>query len=264
VRPEIISGLIRKGKIYDLGMQYYVGMPHHPNHPPFAFSLTKLHGDVPYKGGVSACNCLFTSGGHTGTHFDSLGHISLNGKIFGGVDIESMQDFRGLKAAGIETVAPVFTRGILLDIAGLERVECLDSTFRIDSPVLENACRHQRTEISRGDAVLIRTGWIRHFDEPRKYVSHEQGCPGLVEDGAEWLAEKAVAVVGGDTLALEKTPTPNLPVHVILMVQNGIHIIEALNLEELAADRAYEFLFMASPLKITGGTASPVRPVAVI
>jgi kynurenine formamidase len=64
-------------------------------------------------------------------------------------------------------------------------------------------------------------------------------------------------------VALEKTPAPNLPVHLVLIVQNGVHILEALYLEELAADGVYDFLFMASPLKIRGGTASPVRPVAV-
>lgn len=69
--------------------------------------------------------------------------------------------------------------------------------------------------------------------------------------------------MGSDTVALEKTPSANLPVHVILLARNGIHIIEVMYLEELAADRVYEFLFMVSPLKIRGGTASPVRPVAV-
>lgn len=69
--------------------------------------------------------------------------------------------------------------------------------------------------------------------------------------------------VGADTIALEKTPSTNLPVHVILLVNNGIHIIEAMNLEEIAEDKVYGFLFMVSPLKIRGGTASPVRPIAL-
>ena len=91
----------------------------------------------------------------------------------------------------------------------------------------------------------------------------DQGCPGLIEAGAKWLVEKGAAYVGADTLPLEKTPTPKLPVHVILLVKNGIHIIEAINLEEIANDKVYEFLFMTSPLKIRGGTASIVHPVAV-
>ncbi|MGD9124812.1 MAG: hypothetical protein PVG60_06955, partial [Desulfarculaceae bacterium] len=62
--PKLVSGLVKSGKVYDLGMEYFVGMPHHPNHPPFAFSLSKVHGDMLYPEGVSAANCLFTTGGH--------------------------------------------------------------------------------------------------------------------------------------------------------------------------------------------------------
>lgn len=258
-----IGELIRRGKIYDLGMEYFVGMPHHPNHPPFAFVLTKLHGEVVYPGGVSACNCLFTTGGHTGTHIDALGHISLDGKVHGVGEIGPFQDYHGLRKGGIETVAPIVTRGVLLDIAALEGKECLDPGFEIDAQILSQAKKRQGVSLAQGDCVLIRTGWIKHFYNPRAYVSHERGCPGLVEDGARWLAERKVVCVGSDTLALEKTPSANLPVHVILLVENGIHIMEVLNLEQLARDEVWEFLLIVSPLKIRGGTASPVRPVAI-
>ncbi len=261
--PGKFKGLIKEGRVYDLGMEYFVGMPHHPNHPPFAFALTKLHGEVVYPGGVSACNCLFTTGGHTGTHIDALGHISLNGRVFGVGEIGPFQDYYGLKKGGIETVSPIVARGILLDIAGFEGKECLDEGFEIDARVLSEAEKEQGVVIGEGDCALIRTGWIRHFGDPRAYVSHERGCPGLVEDGARWLASKKVSCVGSDTLALEKTPTAHLPVHVILLVENGIHIMEVLNLEELARDKVWEFLLIVSPLKIRGGTASPVRPVAI-
>lgn len=261
--PERTRDLIRTGRVYDLGMEYYVGMPHHPNHPPFAFTLTKLHGEMVYQGGVSACNCLFTTGGHTGTHMDALGHISLEGEVHGVGDIRPWQDYHGLKKAGIETAHPLVTRGVLLDIAGLEQADCLDADYCIDSRVLARAAQHQRVFPASGDAVLLRTGWIRHFPHPHAYISHDRGCPGLVEDGAHWLVEKKVVCVGSDTLALEKTPTATLPVHVILLVRNGIHIMEVLNLEGLSRDGVYEFLLMVSPLKIRGGTASPVRPVAL-
>ncbi len=262
--PERMRRLIRNGKVYDLGMEYYVGMPHHPNHPPFAFSMIKLHGEIVYEGGVSSSNCLFTTGGHTGTHFDALGHFSLNGRVHGVGDIKPWQDYTGLRQGGIDQVPPVVTRGVLLDIAGLEGARCLESEYRIDAQVLKRAAQRQGSNIEPGDAVLIRTGWIKHFHDPVKYVSHHEGCPGLVEDGALWLVEQGISNVGADTVALEKTPTANLPVHVILLVQNGIHIMEVMNLEDLASDEAYEFLFMVSPLKIKGGTASPVRPVAVV
>jgi kynurenine formamidase len=118
-------------------------------------------------------------------------------------------------------------------------------------------------ELRAGDAVLIRTGWIKHYYDARAYISHHGGCPGLVPEGAELLVQAGAAHVGGDTVALEQTPSPSLPVHQLLVVKNGIHIIEVLNLEELAADGVSEFVFMVSPLKIRGGTASPVRPLAL-
>ena len=68
---------------------------------------------------------------------------------------------------------------------------------------------------------------------------------------------------GSDTVALEVLPNPAMPVHVHLLVESGIHIIEVLNLEEIASNGVYTFVFMAAPLKIRGGTGAPVRPLAI-
>jgi kynurenine formamidase len=83
-------------------------------------------------------------------------------------------------------------------------------------------------------------------------------------EGARWLSDRGVFAAGSDTVAFEKQPDPAMPVHVHLLVEKGIHIIECLNLEELAAAGVHEFLFIALPLKIRGATGSPVRPVAVV
>lgn len=172
-----LGGLIQKGKVYDLGMEYYVGMPHHPNHPPFAFSLSKIHGEVLYEGGVSACNCLFTTGGHTGTHLDALGHIALNGEVHGVGDIGPWQAYEGLKKGGIDEVQPVVTRGVLLDIAKLEGRACLDSDYRIGRKALEEAAKCEGCSVEPGDAVLIRTGWIRYFADPQSTIPIMRGAP---------------------------------------------------------------------------------------
>ena len=261
--PKLIAELVKTGKVYDLGMEMFVGMPHHPNHPPFAFSLTKIHGDLLYPGGVSASNCLFATGGHTGTHMDALGHISINGQVHGVGEIEPWQDYEGLKKAGIDEVDPVVCRGVLLDIPGLHGQEVLARDHGVGQDDIIAACKAQGVELKPGDAVLIRTGWIKHYYEARKYVATHDGCPGLTEDGARYLVEQGAAHVGADTTALELSPAHSLPVHQILIVQNGVHIIEVMNLDQLAADKVYEFVFMVSPLKIRGGTASPVRPVAL-
>jgi len=97
INADKIKKLINMGKVYDLGMDYYVETPHHPSHPPFAFSLTKKYGDMVYESGVSSSNCLFMTGRHTGTHFDAVGYISLNFAIHGNDDITPWQDYHGLK-----------------------------------------------------------------------------------------------------------------------------------------------------------------------
>jgi kynurenine formamidase len=110
--------------------------------------------------------------------------------------------------------------------------------------------------------VLLRTGWAKYFSDPAKFIDEVRG-PGPGVAGARWLSERRVFAAGSDTVAFEKVPDPGMPVHVHLLVESGIHIIECLNLEELAAAGVSEFLFVALPLKIRGATGSPVRPVAI-
>jgi kynurenine formamidase len=256
--------LINEGKVYDLGQPYFPGMPHHPNHPPFAFSLTKKHGDVIYPGDVSASNCLFTTGGHTGTHLDALGHVSKKGKVFGNVKASKVQDYRaGLKRVGIDATPPVVRRGVLLDVAKALGKSVLPAAFPIGSKELEKTARREGVSLKPGDAVLIRTGWAKYWDDVKKYVGHETGAPGVNLDGAKWLVQRKMALTGSDTTAYERAPYTDLPVHSLLLPAKGIQIIEMLNLEGLAKDKVYEFLFVVLPLKIIGGTASPVRPIAI-
>jgi len=256
--------LIVKGKVYDLGQPYFPGMPHHPNHPPFAFSLTKKHGDVMYPNQVSSANDLFATGGHTGTHLDSLGHISRKGKLFGNVDASRVQSYTsGLKRVGIDVTPPVIRRGILLDVARALGKNVLPPAFPIGPKEFEKTVAIEGVTFKAGDVVLIRTGWAKYWKDPKRFVANEKGAPGVNLEGAKWLARYKMAFTGSDTTAYEKTPAHDLPVHVFLLNQRGIQLMEMLNLEEVARDRVYEFLFIALPLRIIGGTASPIRPVAI-
>jgi kynurenine formamidase len=124
-------------------------------------------------------------------------------------------------------------------------------------------------DINEGDAVLFRTGWpVGRYQDEAAYVGWPTGVPGPDETAARWLAERRVHLAGSDTIAFEWLAPGaghnTLPVHVILLVESGIHIIEVLDLEELARERVYEFLFVASPLKLVGATGSPVRPLALV
>jgi len=256
-----LFALLQGARVFDLAQPYFVGMPHHPAHPPFLFSLVKQHGDYTGPNGVSSASDAIAGGTHVGTHIDGLCHFSCAGKMFGGVDPEPVQSYAGgLQKYSIDTIAPILRRGVLLDIAGAQP---LPKDREITPDDLDAAVRAQNVEIHAGDIVLLRTGWATYFEDAAKFIAQVRG-PGPGRAGAEWLSRRGVFAAGSDTVAFEKVPDPAMPVHVHLLVESGIHIIECLNLEELAAARIYEFLFLALPLKIRGATASPIRPVAVV
>ena len=255
--------LVGAGNAYDLAQPYFPGMPHHPLHPPFLFGLNKKHGDYVAAGGASSASEVVTLGGHVGTHIDALCHFSCGGVLHGGVPAEGSQSYaHGLERWAVDTVEPILRRGVLLDVAGYLGVDAMAVDAEIAPGDLEAVAGAQHTELRHGDVVLLRTGWARFWDNPVKFVSQMKGPgPGLA--GAQWLSARGIFAAGSDTLAFEKVPDPAMPGHVHLLVESGIHIIECLNLERLAAERCYEFLFVATPLKIRGGTGSPIRPIAI-
>jgi kynurenine formamidase len=262
---QYLKDLLAKATVFDLGMPYFAGMPHHPNQPPFAYTLTKKHGDITLtEERVSFCNDLFVMGGHTGTHLDAKAHVACRSIVCDNVDITELQDYSdGLHVMGIDTTPPIVRKGVLLDIPRSLGLEVLPHDFGIGKDEMERAAKATGVEIAEGDAVLVRTGWIRYWDDRQKYVSVEKGAPGVIESGARYLAEKKVAFTGSDTTAYDRVPPHHLPCHVILLVQHGIQIMEMLNLEELAREGVFTFLFIALPLKIKGGSGSPIRPIAI-
>ncbi len=255
--------ILNSSRVYDLAQPYFVGMPHFPTHPPFLFGLTKKHGDYVGPGGMSSAADSISLGGHVGTHMDALNHFSCGGKLHGGTEVEPIQSYGGgVNHQSIDTVAPILRRGVLLDIAAQQKVEALPKDFAITPEHLERAERDQGTVVQQGDVVLLRTGWARYYEDAARYIS-ETHCPGIAIGGARWLSSRGVFAAGSDTVALELSPNPAMPVHVHLLVESGIHIIEVLNLEEISRDRVYTFVFMAAPLKIRGGTGAPIRPLAI-
>ncbi|MEO8127603.1 MAG: cyclase family protein [Bryobacteraceae bacterium] len=255
--------ILKTSRVYDLAQPYFVGMPHFPTHPPFLFGLTKKHGDYVGPGGMSSAADSISLGGHLGTHMDALNHFSCGGKLHGGAEVDPIQSYGGgVNHKSIDTVAPILRRGVLLDIAAQQKVEALAKDFAITPEHLETAQRDHGVTVQPGDVVLLRTGWGRYYEDAKRYIS-ETHCPGIGIEAARWLSSRGVFAAGSDTVALELLPNPAMPVHVHLLVESGIHIIEVLNLEELSADGVYTFVFMAAPLKIRGGTGAPVRPLAI-
>ncbi len=254
---DLISAL-SQARVFDLSQPYFVGMPHHPNHPPFLFGLTKRHNDFHHPSGMSSAADSLAMSGHTGTHIDALNHFSLCGKFHNGLPVDEHQTYGGVETLSVDTIAPIVRRGVLLDLAGPN--EPLSRDHVVTPEELDRASAG--LEIRPGDIVLLRTGWARYWNDPRRYISEVHG-PGPALEGAQWLSSHKIFAAGADTVCFEHVPAPDMPVHIHLLVESGIHIMENLNLEELAAAGIREFAYIAAPLRIQGGTGAPIRPLAL-
>jgi kynurenine formamidase len=258
---------VADARVYDLAHPLEPTMPVSPNHPGYRMALLRRHGDVVRADGGSAANEMIVLGGHTGTHLDALAHVSHASKLHGGVDAEQAQRGGRFLTLGVETVAPIVCRGVLLDVAGHRGAAHLPGGEPISADELAAVSAAQGVTLPSNGAVLIRSGWARHWSDATTYLGHASGVPGPDASAAEWIAAASPRVTGHDSMAYEHLPAGAghalLPVHRILLVEHGVHILENLNLEQLAADRIYEFLFVCLPLKFVGATGSPVRPIAI-
>jgi kynurenine formamidase len=171
----------------------------------------------------------------------------------------------GFTKLGVERVGALITRGVLLDIAALKGVPMLAETYEITPQDLQAALAGQKLTLQPGDAVLVHTGWGTLWGKDN--ARYQRSGPGLGIAAAEWLARQDPMLVGADNPAVEISPNPDAqlagPVHQIFLVVSGIHLLENVRLDELAARRAYEFALIVEPLKIQGGTGSSVAPVAI-
>jgi len=264
----LLAALAAGVRVYDLGRPLEAGIPCSPSHPGFRLALQRRHGDRVRADGSSSANELFVSGGHVGTHVDALAHVSLHDRLHGGASASEAQRGGRFSTHGIETMAPVVCRGVLLDVAAAKGVGCLEPGYGVTAADLEQTAAKAGVEVREGDAVLVRTGWGRHWDDPERYLGEELGVPGPDVSAGRWLAERRIRLTGAESVAYEQIPVgmghAQLPVHVLLLVEHGVHIVELLDLDRLAADGVVEFGFVLAPLKLVGATGSPVRPLAVV
>jgi len=251
-------------RVYDLAQPMFTGIPHHPAHPPYSFTLTKRHGEVMYPGGVSGAAEMITTGGHVGTHVDGFAHVAKLNQLYNGVDVTDHQSYsEGMGVYSVHELAPFAATAHVVDMPSL-----LDRDLRPDDAVtgdhLDRWFADHGPTPAPGDVVLVRTGWDRLWEDPRTFLGVEDGAPGVGLDGARWLSDRRVRAAGTDTVAFEHMPNPSLDVHVHLLVDQGISIIEAMNLQPVVVARAWRFFFLAAPLRIKGGTGSPIRPLAFV
>jgi kynurenine formamidase len=253
--------------VFDLGRPLFAGMPQSPNHPEFRLALQRRHGDMVRADGSSAANEIVVTGGHVGTHIDALCHVSFRGQLHGGLDAAAAQAGGRFAQLGIETVAPIVCRGLLLDVPQALGQETLPPAYEITPEDLNAALALTGAQPQPGDVLLVRSGWGTRFGDREAYIGAATGVPGVGEPGARWLSARQPLAAGADTIAFERLGPGQghalLPAHRHLLVEAGVYIIEAMDLEELAGAGVRQFLFVASPLKLVGGTGSPVRPLAI-
>ena len=204
---------------------------------------------------------------HVGTHIDALGHFSIGEHLYGDHTIdESVGDF-GLINLGIEHIPPMVTRGLCLDVSGLDGGDCLAAGRSVGADDLQRVCEARGVMPQPGDVVLLNTGWGRYFMIDN--ATYLEGEPGLDESGARWLTGQGVVAIGADNMALEVLPGTNhpevmMPVHQHCLVEAGVHIIENMALAELVQKGVDAFCFVVLPVKFKGATGCPVRPIAIL
>lgn len=270
--------LVKTGRMYELGQTYERGMPVFGDR---TFSVVIPGGptyNVPFGANKLIGNDEFVCGeiGQVGTQFDGLTHIgtrmtmadgSTQDVYYNGFTGDEVVGTYGMLELGVEKIRPIVTRGILIDVAGYKKVERLTNGYEVTVEDVRGALKKQgvaEDSIRPGDALIFRYGWSTLWSDPDKYNDSPAGI-GL--EVADWIVAKKAVMFGSDSWTGEVVPNPDptlaFPVHQRLLPENGIFILENMNLETLAADGGSAFLFVFTPVPIKGATGSPGRPVAI-
>jgi kynurenine formamidase len=260
---ELLDAL-RGARAYDLEQPRYAGAPTFEAHEPgLVLSLFRRH-EAGLGESRTSASALLVMAEHSGTHLDALCHQAEDLELHGGIPVDaSVQTPAGFTTLGAETIPPMIARGVLLDVAGALGVPRLPDGHAVTAAELEAAV--DGVQPRPGDVVLVRLGSGSVWDDRAAY----EAAGGMAPDASRWLAAREPLAVGADNLAWDvpgahDPELGSLPGHTLLIVRAGVYILESLNLEALARDGVREFAFVCLPLKLKGGTGSPVRPLALV
>jgi kynurenine formamidase len=262
------AGLVRSGTVVSLAQPLSPRTPMPAHRTGIQHFLGRDGGDYAAgarrPGGFQFAEDTVVMPLHVGTHIDALCHAWYDDQLYNGFPGSGTRSTTGAARCGIDSMGPIATRGVLLDVAAM-RGGPLTGGASIGRAELERAARAAGVTPEAGDVVLIRTGWYESVGHAPGVSFNEE--PGLDLEAALWLAERGVAVVGADNFAIEAIPFPAgavFPVHQRLIRDFGMPLLEGLVLGPLADTGRHEFLFAASPLPIVGGTGSPLSPLAIL
>jgi kynurenine formamidase len=272
--------LVKGARVFDLSFMWNDQSPVLGLNPPYAFALNRTHrmtheifGQVPGSQVSWASEIMWFSGQHGSPTIDAVGHIGRNMKLHGGVDANSATSTPGGIGAnlGMEAFPAdlMVNRMVFLDVArhvANGRPDPLPADFEITAKHLEDTMRAEGVEVQRGDSLLIRTGWGPLFGKDNgKFLGQQSPGPG--QDAARWIIARGVRLAGDDTATFEKRPAAYgkelFSVHMMLLADSGIYIVENANLEPLSDAKVYVGVLVTTPLKIQGATGSALRMIAL-
>jgi kynurenine formamidase len=267
MKPETVlraARLIRTGEVFELGAVLSPDPREAFINAGRVFNIyTKPSPPIPNARQVNE-ELVVTELGQIGTQFDAFAHQMWGDSFYNCFKLGDIGTRTGFKKLGVEHVGGLVTRGVLIDVAGSKGVDVLPTSYNITPEDLQQALAKANQRLQPGDAVLIRTGWSKLMGkENERYGTLN---PGIGIAAGQWLLAQEPMMIAADNCCVEVRPSErphSLPIHAMMLIQHGVYLLENLELEALAAARAYEFAFIVQPLKIKGATGSAIAPIAI-
>lgn len=265
--PDVVkraTTLVKTGKVYALGVPT---APESAAYGTRQYSVERTPGpgaDFTSNGTqrVTAFDERIVSSMGIGTQIDGFGHLGVDHHYYNGITGKEVASSRVFQPADIP---PMVTRGVLIDMTKHFKKPMLEVGDVFNRTEIEAAMKAQGVTIGKGDVVLFHTGWMagKMLSDKDLYRSQE---PGIGEDGAIFLADLGVVAIGADTVALEALPSPPgkaFIVHQTLLAKKGVHVLETIDTNQLAADGVKEFMFVLGIPRMVGTVQMVINPVAI-
>jgi kynurenine formamidase len=256
--------LIKTGEVFELGALLSPDPKESFINAGRQFNIyTKISPPIPNARQIQE-ELVVTELGQIGTQIDAFAHQVWGDTFYNCFKYGDIATRSGFKKLGVEHIGALVTRGVLIDVASLKGVDMLPASYNITPEDLQQALAKDNVKLMPGDTVIIRTGWSKLMgNDNARYGSRN---PGIGIAAGQWLLTQNPLMIAADNCCVEVRPSEpghNLPIHAMMIIQNGVYLLENLELEKLAAAGAHEFAFIVQPLKMKGATGSAVAPIAI-